>query len=408
MSVGQEKAADQDFRALGLSPNASRTEVKRAYRDLVRRWHPDHFQQHPEAERRQAEERLKTITGAYRRISQSWVSKDECSSVRREKPDAPDIDPSGRNRSARGTAASDGRRARERQSRTAGRKPLGPLFRQRAVYFFLAFLCLTALVVINLLPLRESSESESQMLDRGQNFGLQLNSRQLPQQASATASAHAEINKGKALPARKAALDPHKLAPAFSPMTYFSLGSSQDDVLRVQGVPDKIHSQTWIYGLSEVHFKDHRVDRYNNFDGTLKVRLLPLQPAAKVPAFFTLGSTKNEVIAIQGTPTRILGRTWYYGFSTIRFKDGRVKGFDNFFGNLKIRMLPSARDGSSREGRFFTIGSTADEVLAVQGTPTRVQGHTWFYHFSNILFRHGKVKYVFDSSGNLRFISPPG
>jgi hypothetical protein len=53
---------------------------------------------------------------------------------------------------------------------------------------------------------------------------------------------------------------------------------------------------------------------------------------------------------------------------------------------------------------FFTVGSTADEVLAVQGTPTSIRGNLWYYQMSSVLFRKGKVHYVFNSSGNLRFV----
>jgi outer membrane protein assembly factor BamE (lipoprotein component of BamABCDE complex) len=111
------------------------------------------------------------------------------------------------------------------------------------------------------------------------------------------------------------------------------------------------------------------------------------------------------VLAVQGTPTRILNQTWYYGFSEVRFRAGRVAAFDNFFGRLKLRMLPSVPNINS-EKTFFTIGSSQDEVLAVQGTPSSVHGNTWFYRFSNILFRDGKVEYVVDSNGYLRFQLP--
>ena len=148
------------------------------------------------------------------------------------------------------------------------------------------------------------------------------------------------------------------------------------------------------------------MNHYNNFDGSLKVLLLSSKPNTKAPVFFTIGSTKDEVLAVQGTPTRVLHRTWYYGFSQIRFQEERVVSYDNFFGNLKIRMLPSVREEPSIKKAFFTIGSSRDEVLSVQGTPTSVQGNMWFYGFSNILFRNGRVKYVLDSDRRLHFQEP--
>ena len=62
------------------------------------------------------------------------------------------------------------------------------------------------------------------------------------------------------------------------------------------------------------------------------------------PQHFTLGSHKDEVARIQGTPTRItdfgLFEVWDYGWSSVRFSSraGTVTGWDNRGGNLKVKM----------------------------------------------------------------------
>ena len=43
---------------------------------------------------------------------------------------------------------------------------------------------------------------------------------------------------------------------------------------------------------------------------------------------FTSGSLIGDVIAIQGVPTKIDGDTWYYGESTVTFRDGKVIYWD--------------------------------------------------------------------------------
>jgi len=55
---------------------------------------------------------------------------------------------------------------------------------------------------------------------------------------------------------------------------------------------------------------------------------------------------------------------------------------------------------------YFTIGSSRDEVIALQGTPTMVQGNLWSYELSDILFVDGKVRSVTDSSGLLKYVPP--
>lgn len=51
------------YQVLGVSPNASEEEVKRAYRELARKYHPDNYQNNPLADL--AEEKMKQINEAY-------------------------------------------------------------------------------------------------------------------------------------------------------------------------------------------------------------------------------------------------------------------------------------------------------------------------------------------------------
>ena len=51
------------YSVLGVSPNASDEEVKRAYRELARKYHPDNYQDNPLADL--AEEKMKAVNEAY-------------------------------------------------------------------------------------------------------------------------------------------------------------------------------------------------------------------------------------------------------------------------------------------------------------------------------------------------------
>ena len=118
------------------------------------------------------------------------------------------------------------------------------------------------------------------------------------------------------------------------------------------------------------------------------------------PNYFTIGSSKGEVQAVQGTPTSIVGDTWYYGYSSITFYKERVKGYSNTSENLRVNL--TTQIGPERPAGYFTLGSTKNEVIAVQGTPSSIVGETWYYEHSTVSFYNGRVKGYSDTSRNLK------
>jgi hypothetical protein len=66
------------------------------------------------------------------------------------------------------------------------------------------------------------------------------------------------------------------------------------------------------------------------------------RPAVSTPSFITIGSSKSDVVKVQGTPTAIFdyssGDRWFYGGSVISFnaKDKIESWINN--GNLKVKM----------------------------------------------------------------------
>ena len=55
------------YSVLGVSPNASDEEIKKAYRELARKYHPDNYQNNPLADL--AEEKMKEVNEGYDAIN---------------------------------------------------------------------------------------------------------------------------------------------------------------------------------------------------------------------------------------------------------------------------------------------------------------------------------------------------
>ena len=172
---------------------------------------------------------------------------------------------------------------------------------------------------------------------------------------------------------------------------FFTVGSTKADVLRAQGTPTHFTDAEWGYGLSSVYFSNERVVSWRNYSSTpLSVRMLPTSHVSTNLDYFTAGSTKDEVLAVQGTPTHFTDAEWGYGLSSVYFSNGRVVSWRNYSSTpLSVRMLPTGHGGTNLD--YFTAGSTKDEVLTVQGTPTHFSETEWGYGLSSVYFSNGRV-----------------
>ena len=115
-----------------------------------------------------------------------------------------------------------------------------------------------------------------------------------------------------------------------------------------------------------------------------RVALTKLQP------FITVGMTKDEVIAVAGTPTAISDDKLDYGGSEFNLKDGAVTGWKiDAASSLRVKLWPGS--ASDRTLRVFSVDSTKDDVLVVQGTPTLLSQDKFGYGASEVYFRNNRV-----------------
>ncbi|MGA2937814.1 MAG: DnaJ domain-containing protein [Syntrophobacteraceae bacterium] len=391
---------EADFRALGLEQGAKPSEVKQAYRTLVKKWHPDRHHSKPYETRAIAEKKFREIDEAYRRITGSWTKTAHLAGGRAGYGDRRAAGPG----TAPHAAQRPGIKAHAAAvARTLAKIDIGVFSRAKIVVPVL--LLAAAVFILTQLPsFFQDNAVDTETLGpptvEHPPGAKDPNSPEPPETTSPQSSANLTAIPSPVLPS--ALLQPQPAAPS----AFFTLGSTASEVLAIQGAPSRVQGQIWTYGLSEIQFRNGRVSKFNNFDGSLRVRMEPgVSEDRAPPAYITIGSSEEEVLLVQGTPTRLEGDRWFYGFSELVFKNGRVVEYDNYFGNLKIRLLPASLSGPEPP-KNFTIGSTPEEVLAVQGTPTAIHGNQWSFDFAIVIFRDGKVHSVTSSDGTLRFIAP--
>ena len=112
--------------------------------------------------------------------------------------------------------------------------------------------------------------------------------------------------------------------------------------------------------------------------------------ATKLQPYITVGSTRDEVLAQQGAPTASTEDKLIYGKSELYLKSGAVAGWRiDSASPIRVKLWPSTAVDPSLA--FYSIGSTKDAVLKVQGTPTAFTEDKFEYGKSVVPFRNNRV-----------------
>ncbi|WP_017300744.1 hypothetical protein [Nodosilinea nodulosa] len=132
----------------------------------------------------------------------------------------------------------------------------------------------------------------------------------------------------------------------------WTLGSTEADVIQLQGSPTRQEQYTsdrfttLYYGKSSVLFEHGQAVGYLNADQNLKVslQLPPLPPGQSTPAFWTMGSSRLDVLRAEGqTPVAVsrndnnCEEVFHFGSGEVTFRQGLVAGYRDHGGSLKVR-----------------------------------------------------------------------
>lgn len=114
--------------------------------------------------------------------------------------------------------------------------------------------------------------------------------------------------------------------------------------------------------------------------GSDNVQALPSEETGE-PYGFTFGCSIDDVLDIQGIPSRTEGSIWYYGSSRVVFEHGIVVDWESLPSD-PLRTIVRAN---------FTFGSPEAEVRKIQGEPLYETKDVWTYRISEVYFKEGKV-----------------
>ena len=320
------------YEILELEPGASPEEVKRAYRDLAKVWHPDRFSHDPPLQQK-AQEKLKEINRAYERLS-SYRPDPHFSSSQQE------------SWSRQSQSWSQSSSYQSDRSWTYQKPKRGDDF-ERSRFFRVFVWIITGLVVFGISKLLNVSDGKEKTTPKAKVPAVK---RYLKEKYT-----QPPIKKDKvrtAIPGDKltekqrvAEVEPpppadkpsnqKKTAPPLIAADHFTLGSSKDDVLAIQGEPDQALTKQFRYGTSYVYFSRGRVTGWNSESPPLKVKLKSFYPTSKTQ--FAIGSTMDEVIDIQGTPDYYSESRFRYGTSYVYFSNRSVTGWRDGIPPLKAK-----------------------------------------------------------------------
>jgi hypothetical protein len=346
-----------------LQTGATGHQIRSAYHVLVKVWHPDRFQHDP-ALRTQAEEKLKGINAAFRYLTSTDGQRDQ-----RQPPQA------GQDPSPRGSSARDSKSDRSSQAppspnnlhreESSSRNALLKAFALPLVVRRFAFVAALALIGwILFMPIDSFLASEpltsgpyrQYKTEVWQGFvaiGVTISDRagqvwhgSVPRE-SLPVTPPASLQEPDGPAAQKASIKRpsypvqtvHAETGSIGALPYVTAGLNKAEVIAIQGTPTSSSENELLYGHSELYFKNDKLVgwKIDPASPEIRVKLWPDAPVDPDRDTFWVGSSKSEVIAIQGTPTLWSENTFGYGGSEVYFRNGRVVNWKNDPATVQLR-----------------------------------------------------------------------
>ena len=344
------------LQTLGLEMHASAAEIESAYLTLVKVWHPDRFQSDQKL-RGAAEEKLKEINAAHDHLNSGPTVEKPRPFVKEPEPvSEPDEAPAHESVPTEAAGEEIADEVRTVLIRHENRSRPRILFKLAAAVGGVAVLALLWFAMdfflsANPTTARPWEEFKAEVSRDVHANGLRL-------WADATANAHAPQenslppsppaprgNTSAEAPAVKVESRlPSRAATAaketqHGAKPYLTSGLTPMEVLSILGNPTSSSGETMFYQGSEIEFRNGHVAGWKiSSKSPIRVKLWPDQPLVPGVTTFAVGSSKSDVIALQGTPMLFSDKEFGYGGSVVFFQNDRVAGWKEDPASVRLRV----------------------------------------------------------------------
>ncbi|MGD0547242.1 MAG: J domain-containing protein [Terracidiphilus sp.] len=318
---------------LGLGMDGLENDIRSAYHLLVKVWHADHFKDDPKL-KEAAETKLKDIHAAFDFLTMTSTDRADAKrpvylSTQLSTPPPPEAVPD-----TPAFSASNARILSALISNAA--PPQGTVPKVMPIYQRAKWIIAIAAILFVLLiggsigmflrthpPASRQSAQNVSFLEKIEQEVRSLAPGSAAPEAGAPAAAPAPQNAAKPEKTYAAA---HPALPATIKLKpYVTAGSTREEVLAQQGPPTASSEDKLVYGKSELYLQDDAVVGWRIDPATpLRVKLWAQTRVDPDTQSFTVGSSKDEVLVVQGTPTAFSEDQFEYGRSIVYFQNNRV------------------------------------------------------------------------------------
>ena len=359
-TIGDSCSRCGALQTLGLGMFASRAEIESTYLTLVKVWHPDRFQSDPKL-RSAAEEKLKEINAAHDYLNSGPTVERPRPTVREAEPVAePEVE---RNEEyippePMEEEPEEVRRVLKRYKRRSGSGVVSRMIVFRLIVAAGGVVVLALLWVAgdfflseNQTTARPWAELKAEISRDFHATGLRLwsdtgdkahkskDESAQPVAPLAAPSAPVQAPAAKVQSPVQSRVATASNVPQHGAKPYVTSGLTPVEVLSILGNPTSSSGEKMFYKGSEIDFSNGHVAGWKiDSKSPIRVKLWPDQPVVPGITTFGVGSSKSDVIAVQGTPMLFSDREFGYGGSVVFFENDRVVNWKEDPATARLRV----------------------------------------------------------------------